>query len=130
MKCAVIARHRAEFPLTLMCRVLGIARSAFYAWARRAPSARAQDDARWRLEITARHRHSRGTYGSPRLTEELQEQVGPVSRRRVARLMGELGLAGTPQTKWVVTVNDRLILPTQRSSQTPHLVRLMARTEP
>ena len=111
MKCAVIARHRAEFPLTLMCRVLGIARSAFYAWARREPSARAQDDARWRLEMTARHRHSRGTYGSPRLTDELQEHVGPVSRRRVARLRGELGLAGTPPTKWVVTTQAEAALP-------------------
>ena len=72
MKCAVIARHRAEYPLTLMCRVLGIARSAFYAWQRRRPSARAQADAALRLRITAHFERSHRNYGSPRIVRDLR----------------------------------------------------------
>lgn len=111
MRCAVIARHRAEYSLTLMCRVLDVARSAFYAWARREPSARAREDATLRVAIAAEHRHSRGTYGSPRLTDALQDSYGPVSKRRVARLMKEIGITGTPSPKWVVTTQSDAALP-------------------
>src|SRR5690606_29983478 len=50
---AVIARHRGEYPLTLMCRVLDVAPSGFYAWETRGPSVRAQTDAALRVRIAA-----------------------------------------------------------------------------
>ena len=111
MKCAAIARHRAEYPLTLMCRVLGIARSAFYAWQHRAPSARAQEDAALRLRITAHFERSGRNYGSPRIVRDLRAEQCRVSRRRVARLMGELGLDGTPTPRFVVTTRADATLP-------------------
>jgi putative transposase len=111
VKCAVIARHRAEYPLTLMCRVLGIARSAFYAWEHRRPSARAQEDAALRRRIAAHHVRSQGTYGSPRIMRELRDERCFVRRRRVARLMGDLGLEGTPPPRFVVTTQTDAALP-------------------
>jgi transposase InsO family protein len=86
-----------------MCRVLGIARSAFYAWQRRGPSARGQADATLRLRIAAHFARSRRTYGSPRIVRALRAEQCRTSRRRVARLMGELGLDGTPTPRFVVT---------------------------
>ncbi len=111
MKCAVIARHRGEHPLTLMCRVLQVARSAFYAWQRRAPSARARADAELRVAIAAHHRRSRGTYGSPRIVLDLRGEQRRVSRRRVARLMREAALTGTPTPRFRVTTQADAALP-------------------
>lgn len=111
MKCACIARHRAEYPLTLMCRVLGIARSAYYAWQRRGVSARAQGDAALRVRITAHFERSGRNYGSPRIVRDLRAEQCRVSRRRVARLMGELGLDGTPTPRFVVTTRADATLP-------------------
>jgi putative transposase len=111
VKCAVIAQHRAEYPLTLMCRVLGIARSAFYAWQRRGLSPRAQEDAALRLRIAAHHERSDRNYGSPRIVRDLRDEQWLVSRRRVARLMGELGLDGRPPRRFVVTTQTDATLP-------------------
>jgi putative transposase len=103
MKCAGIARHRGEYPLTLMCRVLGIGRATFYAWERRRPSARAREDAHLRVQVAAFHRRSRGTYGRPRLQRDLREAGQRVGTERVARLMRELGLVGCPPRRFRVT---------------------------
>jgi putative transposase len=62
-----IEAERATFPISLCCRMLGVSRSGFHAWRRRAPSQRSLSDA-WRVErIRAIHEHSRCTYGSPRV---------------------------------------------------------------
>jgi len=103
MKCAVIARHRGEYPLTLMCRVLDIGRATFYAWARRPPSARAREDAQLKVQLAAFHRRSRGTYGRPRLQRDLRDVGLRVGTVRVARLMREVGLVGCPKRRFRVT---------------------------
>ncbi|NOT07253.1 MAG: IS3 family transposase [Gemmatimonadales bacterium] len=107
----MVARHRAEYLLTLMCRVLGIARSAFYVWQHRGPSAHAQTDAALRLRIAPPHERSDRNYGSPRIVRDLRDEQCFVSRRRVARLMGELGLDDTPQPRFVVTTRPDAALP-------------------
>lgn len=100
----MIAQHRAEYPLRLMCRVLAVTPSGFYAWQRRSPSARQQEDTRLRVQIAAYHRRSRRRYGSPRILRDLRLEAGErVSRKRVARLMREAGLVGTPRRRFRVT---------------------------
>lgn len=89
-----IAAHAAQHPVALSGRVLGVARSGYYAWRRRAPSARAQADDRLKERLRAIHRTSRGTYGSPRLHAELRGAGEQCGRRRVARLLREAGLRG------------------------------------
>ncbi len=111
MKCAVIARHRGEYPLTLMCRVLAVARSAFYAWRRRAPSPRAREDARLQITLAAVHRRSHQTYGTPRHQRELRAQAVWVSRRRVARLMRAAGLRAVTPRRWQRTTQADPALP-------------------
>jgi putative transposase len=59
VKYACIAQQRDSYPVALMCRVLHVARTGFDAWLARTPSARAQADARLRLEIRAIHAASR-----------------------------------------------------------------------
>jgi transposase InsO family protein len=92
VKYACIAEHQQHFPIALMCRVLGVSRSGFYAAQRRAPSQRTQTDQRLQHEINAIHRRSRRTYGSPRVHAELREQGVRCGRKRVERLMRAAGL--------------------------------------
>lgn len=87
MKYACIQQHRHEFPLALMCRVLGVSRSGYYAAQRRPPSVRAQTDQRLRAEVRTMYRRSRKTYGSPRIHAELRAQGVRCGRKRVERLM-------------------------------------------
>jgi len=102
-----VSAHRAVYPIAAMCRVLGVSSSGYYAWAKRAPSARAISDAALIERIGAVHAASHGTYGSPRVQAELAESGLRVSRKRVARLMKAVGLAGVSRRRFVrTTVRD------------------------
>ena len=102
MRYACIAQHRDSYPLGLMCRVLEVTRSGFYAWARRPPSARAEADARLRVAIRAIHAASRQRYGRPRIQRALQRQGVRVSGKRVGRLLRLEGLRGKRSRRFVV----------------------------
>jgi putative transposase len=78
----------------VLCRVLGVSRSGFYAWRTRVEPARVSCDRRLRQAILECHRRSRGTYGAPRIWAELRELEIRTSRKRVARLMREAGVCG------------------------------------
>ncbi|HEX8907307.1 MAG TPA: IS3 family transposase [Longimicrobiaceae bacterium] len=101
-----IEQHRGEFPVVLMCRVLKVTRSGYYAWRKREPSARARSDQRLRIEVRAIHRSVRGRYGSPRVHAELQARGERVSRKRVARLMRQEGLKGKKRRRFRTTTNS------------------------
>ena len=98
-----MSAHRAVFPIAAMCRVLGVSSSGYYAWAKRAPSARAISDAALIERIGAVHAASHGTYGSPRVHAELVESGLSISRKRVARLMKAASLAGVSRRRFVTT---------------------------
>ena len=89
-----IQTEQASYPTTLLCRVVGVARSGFYAWLRRDVSARQQADGVLTTQITSIHQQSRATYGSPRVHAALRASDVRCSRKRVARLMRQAGLAG------------------------------------
>ena len=103
MRYACIAAHRAEYPVRLMCRVLVVSRGGFYAWLERAPSRRAQTDARLRVAIRAIHAESRRSYGSPRIHRELRAQGQCHGRKRIARLMRVEGLRAKRSRRYRVT---------------------------
>ena len=102
-----IAAERAQHSVALLCRVLGVARSAFYAWLTHVPAARQQRDAALTEQIHAIHADSHGTYGSPRIHAVLRQGGERVSRKRVARLMRQADLRGcAPRRFRVTTVAD------------------------
>lgn len=92
MKYAVITRHRREFQLRLMCRVLEVAPSGYYAWRRRSPSLHALADEMLMARIARVHEESDGTYGAPRVQRELKDEGFSVGTKRVARLMRRDGI--------------------------------------
>ncbi len=96
----------ATSSVRLACRALGVSRSAYYDWLNGEPSERARQDAVLVVHIRALHRRSHGTYGSPRMQVELQAEGHKVGRERVARLMREQGLSGTPKRRFKGTTTD------------------------
>lgn len=100
--------NQADFPITQMCRVLGLSTSGYYAWLKRAPSARSQANSELIERMKQIHRSSRETYGRPRIYAELRAEGEVVNHKRVARLMREEGLVGaTRRRKWRTTVRDK-----------------------
>lgn len=90
-----IAAEKANYPVSLMSRVLGVNRQAFHAWERRPPSQRSLEDAFLIERIREIHRSARGVYGARRIHAELRMADGiKISRKRVERLMREAGISG------------------------------------
>ncbi len=103
----MIAHHHGEYPLTLMCRVLSVPRSTFYAWRGRGPSQRAGQDAVLRVLIVANHQRARQEYAARNHRRELREVGHRISRRRAGRLMQEGGCEAVMPRRWkVTTVSD------------------------
>ncbi len=107
MKYACIEDQRRYFPVRMMCRLLAVTVSGFYAWRRRGPSRRAQEDERLKQRIGVIHAESDGVYGSPKVRDELLDSGTQVGKHRVARLMRELGLEGCPKKRYKVTTDSR-----------------------
>ncbi len=93
MRFAWIREHRDPgWPLAVACRVLGVARSGYYAWARRPVSRRRARREALAVEVRRAHADSRGTYGSPRVHAELAARGVKACENTVAKVMREQGV--------------------------------------
>jgi len=98
----------------VMCRLLQVTPSGYYAWLSRGTCRRAREDERLGVLIEVSHAQSEGRYGSPRVHKDLEADGERVSRKRVIRLMQERGLRGRMRRRWVTTTNsehDRPVAP-------------------
>ena len=90
-----VEAEAAQFPVSLLCRAVGVTRQGFYAWKRRGPSVREVADGELGELIRKVHAETEGIYGAPRVQAELRLAHGiSVGRKRVARLMRLLKLRG------------------------------------
>jgi putative transposase len=103
----LIHAERAQFPVAVSCRILGVSRSGYYRWLDAKPSGQAQSDARLAAEVKEIHREHVGRYGSPRVQRELAARGHRVSRKRVARLMRQQGLRGRMPRRFRRTTDSR-----------------------
>jgi putative transposase len=95
MKYRLIEAEKAEHSISRLCKVLGVTRQGFHAWRRRGPSLRQLGDAELKRLIVEIHDGSHQIYGAVRIHGELRdEHEVRVGRKRVARLMRELGIQG------------------------------------
>jgi putative transposase len=94
-KFAFVAAERANHAVVTLCRIAGASVSGFYAWLRAIPAVqnRVEAEAALRGHIGRIFAARRRVYGSPRVHAELRREGRRHSRRRVARLMREMGLA-------------------------------------
>ena len=118
MKFACIQEEKANFPVRLMCRVLEVSPSGFYAWVKRAPSKRALEDQLLSAKIAAVHKRSRRRYGSPRIHRELRNTGTRTGRKRVARLMRAEGYVARPKRQFRRTTDS-----THGTPPAPNLLR-------
>jgi len=89
-----IEAEKDNFDVAVMCRVLGVSRSGYYAWGRRPPCERAVANAALTEEIRRVHAESDGTYGSRRVHAQLRRDGREVNIKRVERLMRVEGIQG------------------------------------
>ena len=89
MRYALIERRRGQYPLSVMCSALEVSPSGYYAWRVRPESQRSRADRQLKEDIRCSFEESRGTYGSPRIHDDLKARGIRCSRKRVDRLMKE-----------------------------------------
>jgi putative transposase len=112
MRFLFIRVEKANYPLTVLCRVLKVSRSGYYAFEKRSPSKRESVDRELTVQIREVHQKSRQTYGSPRIHRELRERRRQqVGRKRVARLMQSAGIVGRCRRKFCRTTDSNHALP-------------------
>ena len=94
-KFAFVAAERANHAVVTLCRIAGASVSGFYAWLRAIPAVQNRVEAEAALcgHIGRIFAARRRVYGAPRVHAELRREGRRHSRRRVARLMREMGLA-------------------------------------
>lgn len=111
MRFAFIDAEKAHYPVVVLCRVMEVRRSGFYAWLRRGPSLRARHDSILSAHIRTAFQSSRRTYGSPRVRAELASMGVRTSKRRVERLMRAGGLYALRKRRFVRTTDSKHTLP-------------------
>jgi putative transposase len=103
----LIHAERANITVTRACRVLGVSRSGYYQWLHREPSARAIDDAVLGAEIAEVFHEHGGRYGAPRIRRALDRRRTRPSKKRVARVMRDLGLRAHTPRRYRKTTDSR-----------------------
>jgi putative transposase len=103
-----VKAYQANYTVSMLCRVLEVSPSGYYAWCKRPPSAHQQTDVLLGDRIEAIYRRSHWTYGRARIHDDLKDEGIRVSGKRVARLMRERGVVGVSRRKGVcTTIRDR-----------------------
>jgi putative transposase len=102
-----VSNNLSEFPIILMCRVLEVSRSGYYAWLKHPESKRDKDDKALSQEIFEIHQESFCTYGSPRVYRELKRRGKHIGEKRIVRLMRKDGLRAKTKRKFKVTTDSR-----------------------
>ncbi len=109
----MIKQLRSDYPLAVLCRVLGVSSSGYHAWSTRQPSKRALSRERLCVAVQAAHQRTRATYGAVRLQQELAVDGFAASLGTIKRVRRELGLRCVQQKQHfrVTTTDSRHHLP-------------------
>lgn len=122
MRFGFVNEHRGAWPVRMMCRVLGLSASGYYAWRVRPESRRATANRALTEDIRLIHAESCGTYGSPRVHAVLRGHRRRIGRARVERLMrraGWRGLAALPRRTRATAAAIAIRSPQPARSQLP-----------
>jgi len=106
VKFVFITAEKAHYPIRMLCELLGVSRSGYYAWIDRPAAPKAVSDAQLVVESKAAMRRGRGAYGSPRVHRELRARGVRVGKKRIERLMRENDLAARQKRRFVHTTDS------------------------
>jgi len=112
-KYEFIKANQKKYDTRMMCRLLGVARSGYYAWLRKPNSNRELEDKRLLRLIRASFDASQGVYGAPRVFLDLREAGETCSKHRVARLMRENNIRAQPgyRTRRYISGKPAVLIP-------------------
>ncbi|HYS84672.1 MAG TPA: IS3 family transposase, partial [Bradyrhizobium sp.] len=106
MRFRFIEDRRVDYPVTILCDVLGVSPAGYYAWRSRPESRRSAANRELVDDIKRVHRDTNGRYGSPRIHIELKAQGRGASHGRIERLMRHHGIrAIMARPRWVRTTD-------------------------
>lgn len=111
MRYQFIAQHKSCFDIRLLCQVLKVSRSGYYAWSTRSESSRAKANQTLTETIKVIFKQSRQTYGYRRVNHMLKQQGNSVSKHRIARLMKAADLMPKTKKKFKATTHSKHTLP-------------------
>jgi hypothetical protein len=103
VKFNFVVNHQEDFPIGLMCELLKVAKSSYYAYVwsiNKDPSRRERENAIMLEKIEVLFHQSKGLYGSPRIHASLKRQGDACSLSRVKRLMRQAGLYAVNARKY------------------------------
>ena len=106
MKFTFVKEHRRTWPVVVICRVLKVSRSGFFAWLKRPPSKRRRRQEELIEKIKAAHQENRELYGSPRLYRALRIDGQIVCRNTVAKLMRQAKIRAKTRRRFVPRTTD------------------------
>ena len=105
-------QNRSIYRISKMAQWLQVSKSGYYSWRKRSKSHRAIEDETLLEEIIRIHQKSHGTYGSRKITHEInRKSEKPVNHKRVERIMRENGIYSKTRKKYKATTNSRHSLP-------------------
>ena len=111
MKFGFISEEKVAFPIAVLCRVLAVSPSGYYASRARPISPHARRDDELAQQIATVHRTSKRRYGSPRVHADLKAGRVRVAKKRVARLMREKGLVALCRRRYRTTTDSKHSFP-------------------
>lgn len=94
-----------------MSSFFGISSSSYYKWAKDPVGFWEQQNFQLLAKLKEVYSMSKGRYGSPRITKELNADGIKVSRPRIARLMGRNGIKSIMKRKYRLTTNSNHLYP-------------------
>lgn len=106
MKYAWIEAHRDQYDVARLCRQLGVSRTGYCQWRKRAPSERARANAALDARVAALHAGSGGSYGRPRIVRGLRAQGTRAGHERVRQSLRRQGLQPSYRRPYRVTTNS------------------------
>jgi putative transposase len=106
VKFAFIKEHRCLWPVVVICRVLKVSRSGFFAWLKRPVSKRQRRQEELIEKIRAVHQENRELYGSPRVYRSLLIDGQIVCRNTVAKLMRQANIRAKTRRRFVPRTTD------------------------
>ena len=106
MSFRFIRDHADHSPIRLMCRVLEVSASGYYAWRSRPESARSAASRKLLVDVRRLHADHHGRYGSPRMHAALRAEGRTASRGRVERLMRRHGIRAPARRRFRPCTTD------------------------
>ena len=107
MRFQAIEGHAGKYPVRLMCRVLRVSTSGYFAWRKRPESLREGKDRELLAKIRGVRTGRKQSYGSPRVARALRGQGTACSRHQVARVMRQAGIRAVQARKFKATTDSK-----------------------